>query len=121
MRFAESLAEQFSASVPGFADALAQVARERSGRSGQLRIEGTATAGTVHPNASLIGVRVTLSHVTADEAFEQLVQALARGLAAGGAGNHLCVRHFTEERWSTAALHRPVRTGTCPPRSMPRR
>ncbi|MER6315450.1 hypothetical protein ABT237_16975 [Streptomyces sp. NPDC001581] len=73
VRFAESLAEQFSATVPGFAEAVTRVARDLSGRSGELRIEGTATAGTVHPNASLVGVRITLSHVTADEAFEQLV------------------------------------------------
>ncbi|MFE0771616.1 hypothetical protein [Streptomyces sp. NPDC058861] len=73
VRFAESLAEQFSARLPGFTDALAQVARELSGRAGELRIEGTATAGTVHSHASLVGVRITLSHVTADEAFEQLV------------------------------------------------
>ncbi|MER6775981.1 MULTISPECIES: hypothetical protein [unclassified Streptomyces] len=39
-------------------------------------------------------------------------EALARSLAAGGAGNHLYVRHLTEERWSAAAPHRPVRTGT---------
>ncbi|WP_405691044.1 hypothetical protein [Streptomyces sp. NBC_00057] len=73
VRFAESLAEQFSTTVPGFAEALARVARERSGRAGELRIEGTASAGTVHPDASVIGVRVTFSHATADEAFEQLV------------------------------------------------
>lgn len=74
VRFAESLAEQFSVTVPGFADALARVAQERSGSAGELRIiQGTASAGTVHPDASVIGVRVTFSHTTADEAFEQLV------------------------------------------------
>ncbi|MFD6226011.1 hypothetical protein ACFWFZ_03910 [Streptomyces sp. NPDC060232] len=75
VRFAESLAEQFSTTVPGFAEALVRVARERSGHPGELRIEGTATAGTVHPHASVIGAQVSLSlsHVTADEAFEQLV------------------------------------------------
>ncbi|MFI8451792.1 hypothetical protein [Streptomyces erythrochromogenes] len=75
VRFAESLAEQFSTTVPGFAEALVRVARERPGQPGELRIEGTATAGTVHPHASVIGAQVSLSlsHVTADEAFEQLV------------------------------------------------
>lgn len=73
VRFSESLAEQFSATLPGFAEALAQVARQRSGRSGELRIEGSVTAGEVHPDASVVGVRVTFSHVTADEAFEALV------------------------------------------------
>ncbi|MEV7174165.1 hypothetical protein AB0O18_31275 [Streptomyces sp. NPDC093224] len=96
VRFAASLAEQFSTTVPGFADALVRVAGERSGQAvalrpsgplgplgplgqpgqpGLLRIEGTATAGTVHPHASVIGAQVSLSlsHVTADEAFEQLV------------------------------------------------
>ncbi|MGW7095827.1 hypothetical protein [Streptomyces sp. NPDC054874] len=74
VRFAESLAEQFSVTVPGFADALARVAQERSGSAGELRIiKGTASAGTVHPGASVIGMRVTFSRTTADEAFEQLV------------------------------------------------
>ncbi|MFJ6797305.1 hypothetical protein [Streptomyces sp. NPDC091268] len=73
VRFAESLAEQFSTTLPGFAQALARVARERSGRVGELRIEGTASAGTVHPDASVIGVRVSFLQATADEAFEQLV------------------------------------------------
>ncbi|MCY0951481.1 ATP-binding protein [Streptomyces sp. H27-S2] len=73
VRFAESLAEQFSTTVPGFAEALKRVARELSGRPGDLRIEGTASAGTVHPHASLVGVRISLPHVPADEAFEQLV------------------------------------------------
>ncbi|WP_432127634.1 hypothetical protein [Streptomyces sp. bgisy082] len=73
VRFAESLAEQFSGTVPGYAEALARVARQLTGRSGDLRIDGTASAGTVRPGASLVGVRVTLSGVTGDEAFERLV------------------------------------------------
>lgn len=73
VRFAESLAEQFSGTVPGYAEALTRVARQLTGRAGDLRIDGTATAGEVRPGASLIGVRVTLSGATGDEAFERLV------------------------------------------------
>lgn len=74
VRFAESLAEQFGTTVPGFAEALVRVSRDWPG-AGDVRIEGTATAGTVHPHASVIGAKVSLSlsHVTADEAFEHLV------------------------------------------------
>ncbi|MFF7250442.1 hypothetical protein ACFZBU_41995 [Embleya sp. NPDC008237] len=73
VRFAEALAEQFSRTLPGFADALMQVSTELSGRSGEVHIEGSASATTVHPEGSVIGVRVSISNVSADEAFDRLV------------------------------------------------
>ncbi|MFJ6950704.1 P-loop domain-containing protein [Micromonospora aurantiaca (nom. illeg.)] len=78
VRFAESVAEQLSQTLPGFTDALMRVSTELSGRTGDVHIEGSASAGTVHPNGTVIGVRITIANVSADEAFERLV---ARPLA----------------------------------------
>ena len=69
VRFAESVAEQFSRNLPGFTDALMRVSTELSGRSGDIHIEGSASAETVHPHGSVIGVRVSITNVSADEAF----------------------------------------------------
>ncbi|MER6201547.1 hypothetical protein ABT234_29780 [Streptomyces sp. NPDC001586] len=81
VRFAESLAEQFSASLPGFADALMRVSTELSGRQGEVRIEGSASAETVFPGGTVIGVKVTISSVSADEAFDRLVRRPLERLA----------------------------------------
>lgn len=113
VRFAESLAEQFSTTVPGFAEALARVARERSGRAGELRIEGTAGAGTVQQDASVIGVRVTFSHVTADEAFEQLV---CRPLSSSPwrSGRWPSSTPWTKRSRTGAAVRSPSSSSTAP-------
>jgi hypothetical protein len=52
VRFAESVAEQFSRTLPGFIDALMRVSTELSGRPGDIHIEGSASAETVHPLGS---------------------------------------------------------------------
>ncbi|MEU9081331.1 energy transducer TonB [Streptomyces sp. NPDC048357] len=81
VRFAESLAEQFSASLPGFADALIRVSTELSGRQGEVHIEGSALAETVLPGGTVIGVKVAISSVSADEAFDRLVRRPLERLA----------------------------------------
>ncbi|MEU9161344.1 energy transducer TonB [Streptomyces sp. NPDC048424] len=81
VRFAESLAEQFSASLPGFADALMRVSTELSGRQGEVHIEGSALAETVLPGGTVIGVKVAISSVSADEAFDRLVRRPLERLA----------------------------------------
>lgn len=78
VRFAESVAEQLSQTLPGFTDSLMRVSTELSGRTGDVHIEGSASAETVHPHGTVIGVRITIANVSADEAFDRLV---ARPLA----------------------------------------
>ena len=77
--FAEAVAQQLSQTLPGFTNALLQVSTELSGRTGDIHIEGSASAETVHPHGTVIGVRITIANVSADEAFDRL---LARPLAS---------------------------------------
>lgn len=73
VRFSESLAQQFGDSLPGFTDALLNVTTELAGRRGEIYIEGSVSAETVHPSASVTGVRVSISNVSAQEAFDRLI------------------------------------------------
>jgi archaellum biogenesis ATPase FlaH len=74
VRFAESIAEQLSASLRGFSEALMEVTAELSGRAGDVRITGTASAETAHAGASVAGVSVTLTNASTDEALDRLVR-----------------------------------------------
>ncbi|MFC6022642.1 hypothetical protein ACFP2T_41600 [Plantactinospora solaniradicis] len=74
VRFTESLAEQLSVSVPGFAEALKQEVFDPVGRTSQIHLQGSASVQTAHPGASVIGLRVTINAVSPDEALDRLVR-----------------------------------------------
>ena len=74
VRFVETLAEQLSGTVPGFASSLVQVSSELVGRTiGEVSIHGSASVQQAAENATVTGVRITIRNTTVDEAVDRLL------------------------------------------------
>ena len=76
--FVRSVIRQFSAGVPGFADAVREAALDLTGTP--VSVTATVTTGTVHPGATVLGAEVELRGYTTAEVASRILGEALRSL-----------------------------------------
>jgi WD40 repeat protein/tetratricopeptide (TPR) repeat protein len=76
--FVRSVIRQFSAGIPGFADAVRRASLDLTGTP--INVTTTVTAGTIHPGATVLGAEVELRGYTTGETSSRILGEALRSL-----------------------------------------